>query len=62
LKTNFFVTYGMKVPPLTQIVCPVMYDASGDARNSTAAATSSTDPNRPIGMAAKRRNLGKTFG
>ncbi len=31
----------MRQPPSTKSVCPVMYDASGDAKNSAAAATSS---------------------
>src|SRR5215469_5566347 len=36
-------------PPLTFTTCPVMYSASSDAKNATAAATSSTVGGRPIG-------------
>ena len=36
-------------PPLTDSVCPVTNPASSDARNATAAATSSGRPIRPIG-------------
>ena len=36
----------IRQPPSTKSVCPVMYDANGDARNSAAAATSSGCPAR----------------
>ena len=36
----------MPIPPLTPRVCPVMYDASSDARNAITAATSSGCPSR----------------
>src|SRR5436309_2113531 len=38
------------IPPLTARTCPVIYDASSDARKHTAAATSSTVPSRPSGI------------
>ena len=37
-------------PPSTTMVCPVIQDASGEARNSTTFATSSGCPSRPNGM------------
>src|SRR5579864_1634867 len=52
-----FVGYGHKssyvymyIPPLTASTCPVIYDASSDARKHAAAATSSTVPSRPSGI------------
>src|SRR3954464_161779 len=42
----------MYIPPLTARTCPVIYDASSDARKLTAAATSSTVPSRPSGICA----------
>src|SRR5215208_6939409 len=42
----------MYIPPLTASTCPVIYDASSDARKHTAAATSSTAPSRPRGICA----------
>src|SRR3954470_4503749 len=42
----------MYIPPLTARTCPVIYDASSDARKQTAAATSSTVPGRPSGICA----------
>ena len=42
--------YVMYIPPLTCSVAPVMYPASREARNSTALATSSGNPNRPRGI------------
>src|SRR5215208_7201816 len=38
------------IPPLTARTCPVIYDASSDARKHTAAATSSGVPSRPSGI------------
>src|SRR5262245_8634555 len=40
------------IPPFTANTCPVIYDASSDARKATAAATSSTVPSRPSGICA----------
>src|ERR1051326_5870773 len=37
-------------PPVTGSVWPVMYDASSEARNSTAFATSTGNPRRPSGV------------
>jgi hypothetical protein len=37
----------MYIPPLTARTCPVIYDASSEARKHTAAATSSGVPSRP---------------
>jgi hypothetical protein len=42
----------MYIPPLTARTCPVIYDASSDARKHTAAATSSGVPSRPSGICA----------
>jgi len=39
----------MSVPPLTSMISPVMKEASGEARNNTAAATSSDVPILPRG-------------
>lgn len=41
---------GNVAPPSTTIVCPVMYAASADARNSIAFAMSSGSPIRASGM------------
>src|SRR5215204_2482661 len=38
------------IPPFTARTCPVIYDASSDARKQTAAATSSGAPSRPSGI------------
>src|SRR6266478_5835584 len=38
------------LPPSTTTPCPVMYEASGEARKQTAAATSSGVPARPSGV------------
>ena len=38
------------IPPLTDITCPVMYDASSEQRNRTTFATSSGLPILPMGM------------
>src|SRR5215207_4006338 len=38
------------IPPFTARTCPVIYDASSDARKHTAAATSSGAPRRPSGI------------
>src|SRR5215218_4675693 len=38
------------IPPLTARTCPVIYDASSEARKHTAAATSSGVPSRPSGI------------
>ena len=40
----------MYIPPFTARTCPVIYDASSDARKHTAAATSSTVPRRASGI------------
>ena len=40
----------MYMPPLTASTCPVIYDASSDARKHTAAATSAAVPIRPSGI------------
>ena len=40
----------MYIPPLTARTCPVIYDASSDARKQTAAATSSGVPSRRSGI------------
>src|SRR6185295_11203216 len=40
----------MYIPPFTASTCPVIYDASSDARKQAAAATSSTEPQRPSGI------------
>src|SRR5690606_38080329 len=40
----------MYMPPLTASTCPVIYDASSEARKQTAAAMSSGVPSRPSGM------------
>src|SRR3981081_4927685 len=37
-------------PPSTTKDCPVMYEAAGEAKKQTAAATSSGVPARPIGV------------
>ena len=51
----------MYMPPLTASTCPVIYDASSDARKQTAAATSSgvpepleRNPRRPVLLRAAR--------
>src|SRR5262249_36850548 len=38
------------IPPLTASTCPVIYDASSDARKQTADATSAGGPRRPHGI------------
>lgn len=38
------------IPPSTQTVCPVMYEAAGRHRNATNAETSSGTPKRPKGV------------
>ena len=40
----------MLLPPLTLMTCPVMKDASSDARNATVATTSSIEARRPVGI------------
>ena len=37
-------------PPSITSICPVMYEASSDARNNTALAMSRGYPKRPSGM------------
>src|SRR5205809_1793760 len=44
----------MTNPPSTFRTCPVMYDASSEARKTTAAATSSGFPARPNGTCSRR--------
>src|SRR2546427_11457953 len=44
--------YAITTPPPTRIVSPVMNDASGDAKNTTAPATSSGVPQRLSGVAS----------
>src|SRR5581483_1780507 len=45
--------HSIAMPPLTCSVCPVTYAPSLEARNNTAAATSSVVPARPAGIFAK---------
>ena len=47
----------MAKPPSTPRICPVMKEASGEARNSTAAATSSGRPKRQSGVSSARARL-----
>src|SRR6185436_11959962 len=44
--------YIMCMPPLTEMLAPVMYPASSEARKATTAAISSGRASRPMGMAA----------
>src|SRR5262249_54480153 len=48
-------------PPLTLIVCPVMYEAPSPHRNEQAAATSSPVPMRPTGTLRAMTSLAGTF-
>src|SRR5882762_2535529 len=49
--TNYADLFSCRMlPPSTTSDCPVMYEAAGDARKATAAATSSGVPARPIGV------------
>src|SRR5206468_7512963 len=44
------VHYPISIPPLTFSTCPVIYEASSDARKLTALATSSVLPTLPSGI------------
>ena len=50
---NIFFSFYMINPPLGLSTCPVINDASGDAKNAAAAATSSGVPTRPSGVSSQ---------
>src|SRR6478609_2793265 len=50
LSATATVSSYMYIPPLTARTCPVIYDASSEARKLTAAATSAGEPILPIGI------------
>ncbi len=51
----------MYIPPFTSSVWPVMYPASSDARNATAAAISRSVPARPSGTWRGHRRFCSSF-
>src|SRR5215475_3561428 len=49
--------YCVTYPPSTVIVCPVTKEAASEQSQTTASATSSEAPTRPMGSLARRRAL-----